>query len=57
MSMDNRIIVVHEKDRKTLLEDLSAESLGKTVRFLVDDKRPEKELLADLIYEDFVRSR
>ena len=55
--MDNPVIVAYEKDRKALLEDLTAESLGKTVRFLVDGEKSQRELLADLIYEDFVRSR
>ena len=55
--MDNRIIIAQEEDREAILEDLTAESLARTMRFLFDDKSPAKELLEDLIDEDFVRPR
>jgi len=55
--MDNPVIVAHEKDRKALLENLTTESMGQTLRFLVDPEESEKERLADLVYEGFVRSR
>jgi len=55
--MDNPVIVVHEKDRKRLLKKLTTESMDHTLRLFVDAERSEKERIADLVYEDFVRSR
>jgi hypothetical protein len=55
--MDKPVIVAHEKDRKALLDNLTTESMSRTLRLFVDTEKPEKELLADLVYEDFVRSR
>jgi len=55
--MDNPVIVVHEKDRKRLLKKLTTESMDHTLRLFVDGERSEKERIADLVYEDFVRSR
>ena len=55
--MDNPVIIVHEKDRKRLLEKLTTESMDHTLRLFVDAEKSERERIADLVYEDFVRSR
>jgi len=55
--MDIQMILGNEKEREEFIEDFARQSLGDTIKFLIDDERSENELLADTIYEDFVKCR
>lgn len=55
--MDVRIILGHIKDQKQFIEDFASKSFSDSVRFFTEDDKSESELLADCIYEDFVKCR
>lgn len=39
------------------LEELTAKSLAEEIRFITEDEKSPSELLAELIYDDFVKAR
>jgi hypothetical protein len=55
--MDVHIVFGTGKEKNELAENLIEESLRATARFLAEKEISESELLADLIYEDFVKCR
>jgi len=55
--MDVQIILGNKKEREALLERLTLDSLSDSVRFFTEDEKSDSELLADCIYEDFVKCR
>ena len=55
--MDVQIILGDKKKREAFLERLTFDSLSDSVRFLMEDEKSDSELLADCIYEDFVKCR
>jgi len=55
--MDIQIILGDEKEKKAFIEDFTHKSLGDTIRFLTEDEESQSELLADFVYEDFIKCR
>ena len=55
--MDVRMVFDNEKGRQDFIRDYHCESLGDSLRFFAEDEKSERELLADFIYEDFVKCR
>ncbi len=55
--MDIQIILGRAKEKEEFIEDRILKCLGDTIKHLTEHEKSESELLADLVYEDFVRCR
>jgi hypothetical protein len=55
--MDIQVILDRENEEQQVFEDVTRKSLADTLKFFSEREKSESELLADLIYEDFIRCR
>lgn len=55
--MDIRIIFDDPREKREREQDRIQESLAETIKFFGEDEKSDGELLADLVYEDFVKCR
>ncbi|NIS71527.1 MAG: hypothetical protein GTO12_22110 [Proteobacteria bacterium] len=55
--MGIRVIFIDGEEQKGHKENHIQEALIETIKFFGENEKSEKEILADLIYEDFVKCR
>jgi len=55
--MNIRIIFDDHEEKRGREQDRIHETLAETIKFFGEDEKSDGELLADLVYEDFVKCR
>ncbi len=55
--MSIRFIVGNDQEKEKILGEFTVDSLASEIKLITETDRSSDELLADIVFEDFIRSR